>query len=193
MQSTCTGTSTWRLGTGTCSLLVLGPQYWCGTGTCLIVEYLIPDCLLLPWALSPGDVSKVIERAVPRQLHEYLTAEDLLPRCQSAYRKQPLTETVMLRVLSDALTTNDDRQVSLITLLDLSSAFDCVDHELLLRRLQYNFAGWRRSFGRNMFPTTVSCRSFVQYSSEFHGGPSSAPCSSSCMVHCRLEQGYRSQ
>jgi len=45
----------------------------------------------------------------------------------------------MLRVLSDALTTADDRQVTLIALLDLSSAFDCVDHELLLRRLQYNF------------------------------------------------------
>jgi len=41
----------------------------------------------------------------------------------------------MLRVLSDALTTADDRQVTLMALLDLSSAFDCVHHELLLRRL----------------------------------------------------------
>jgi len=43
----------------------------------------------------------------------------------------------MLRVLSDAWTTADDRQMTLIALLDLSSVFDCVDHELLL--LQYNF------------------------------------------------------
>jgi len=62
----------------------------------------------------------------------------------------------VLRVLSDALTTADDRQVTLIALLDLSSAFDCVDHELLLRRLQYNFGftddvlRWMSSF--------VSCR-----------------------------------
>ena len=41
--------------------------------------------------------------------------------------------------ISDALTADDDRQVTLITLVDLPSAFDCVDHELLLRRLQYNF------------------------------------------------------
>ena len=41
---------------------------------------------------------------------------------------------------SDALTTADDQQVTLIALLDLSSAFDWVDHELLLRRLQYNSA-----------------------------------------------------
>ena len=45
----------------------------------------------------------------------------------------------MLRVLSDALTADHDRQVTLITLVDLPSAFDCVDHELLLHRLQYNF------------------------------------------------------
>jgi len=32
-------------------------------------------------------MSKVTERAVARQLHEYVTAEDLLPRCQSVYKK----------------------------------------------------------------------------------------------------------
>ena len=42
-------------------------------------------------------MSKVTERAVAQQLHEYLAAEDLLPRCQSAYRKQHSTETAMLR------------------------------------------------------------------------------------------------
>jgi len=98
----------------------------------------------------------------------------------------------MLRVLSDALTTADDRQVTLIALLDLSSAFDCVDHELLLRRLQYNFGftddvlRWMTSF--------VSCRTQQVsydgqlspirpvYSSEFHRGPFSAPYSSSCTL-----------
>ena len=42
-------------------------------------------------------MSKVTERAVARQVHEYLAAEDLLPHCQSAYRKQDSTETAMLR------------------------------------------------------------------------------------------------
>ena len=46
---------------------------------------------------------KVTERAVAWQLHAYLSAEDLLPRCQSAYRKRHSTETAMLRVVSDAL------------------------------------------------------------------------------------------
>jgi len=45
----------------------------------------------------------------------------------------------MLRVVSNALTAADAGQVSLITLLDLTTAFDCLDHSLLLRRLQNNF------------------------------------------------------
>jgi len=88
-------------------------------------------------------ISKVIEREAAEQLNEYLNAEDLLPRKQSAYRKRHSTETVMIRVLSDALMAAD-RQVTLLGLLDLSAAFDCMrrDHTLLLQRLalQYGLA-----------------------------------------------------
>jgi len=46
-------------------------------------------------------ISKVVERAVAVQLNEYLVANDLLPRYQSAYRKNHSTETALLRVWSD--------------------------------------------------------------------------------------------
>ena len=77
-------------------------------------------------------MSKVVEKAFSTQLNEYLMDQGLLPRHQSAYRKYHSTETAMLRVMSDALTAADQRRVTLIGLLDLSVAFDCVDHSLLL-------------------------------------------------------------
>ena len=75
-----------------------------------------------------------------------------MPKLQSAYRKHHSTETAVLRVLSDILTAIDKQQVTLLALLDLSAAFDCVDYDILLSRLQSTFGlrgvtlGWIRSF-----------------------------------------------
>ena len=79
--------------------------------------------------------SKVVERAAAGQLNAYFAANGLLPRHQSAYRKRHSTETAMLRVWSDVLMSADARKVTLLGLLDLSAAFDCVDHAILLQRL----------------------------------------------------------
>jgi len=82
-------------------------------------------------------MSKIVERAVAIQLTEYLSANDLLPSLQSAYRKRHSTETAFLRVWSDILEAADEQRVTVLAMLDLSSAFDCVGHTILLRRLQF--------------------------------------------------------
>jgi len=84
-------------------------------------------------------MSNVFEKAVSRQPNEHLSDQGLMPRHQSAYMKHHSTETAMLRVMSDALTAADQRRMTLIGLLDLSAAFDCVGHALLLQRLQSTF------------------------------------------------------
>ena len=83
-------------------------------------------------------LSKVIERIVFRQVNQHLTACGLLPRFQSAYRRFHSTETALLRVLSDVFASADKRQVTLLALLDLTAAFDCVDHQILFNRLKLN-------------------------------------------------------
>jgi len=84
-------------------------------------------------------MSKVVERAVASRLNDYLTTNNLQTCFQSVYRKKHSTEIAMLRVLSDILAAADQRQVTLLGLLDTSAAFDCVDHDLLLQRLHYSF------------------------------------------------------
>ena len=84
-------------------------------------------------------ISKLLERLVCKQLVKYLKDNDLLPDLQSAYRAHHSTETAVLKVLSDILLALDTRDLAVLTLLDLSAAFDSVDHNTLLRRLQTSY------------------------------------------------------
>ena len=78
-------------------------------------------------------VSKLLERLVSLQLAKYLKVNNLLPDLQSAYRAMHSTETAVLKVLSDILLALDSGNLLMLTLLDLSAAFDSVDHDTLLK------------------------------------------------------------
>lgn len=84
-------------------------------------------------------MSKLLERAVSKQLIAYLDANNLMPDKQSAYRACHSTETALAKVLSDIFTALDSGDISLLALLDLSAAFDTVDHHILLKRLHSSF------------------------------------------------------
>ena len=60
----------------------------------------------------------------------------MLPKFQSAYRSGHSAETALLRVLNDIRCAVDNGRVALVTLLDLSAAFDTIDHDILLSRLK---------------------------------------------------------
>jgi len=77
-------------------------------------------------------VSKLLERVVARQLISYIQSSDL-PSLQSGFRPGHSTETAILRVLSDILEAVDDGDVAALVLLNLSVAFDTVDHDILYR------------------------------------------------------------
>ena len=76
-------------------------------------------------------VSKITERAVFDQVYSHMTDNELFPVLQSAYRKGHSTETALLRVVNDILSNMNKQHVSILVLLDLSAAFDTVDHAIL--------------------------------------------------------------
>ena len=78
-------------------------------------------------------VSKILDWVVLLQLQSHLCANSLLKIRQSAYRKYYSTETAVLSVLEGLLTKSDQELVSVLALLDLSAAFDTLDHAILLR------------------------------------------------------------
>ena len=103
-------------------------------------------------------ISKLIERAVYNQIHDHLLCWNLYPILQSAYRQYHSTETALLKVLNDILMNMNSQCVTLLVLLDLSSAFDTIDRKILLERLSSKF-GFRGKF-LNWFSSYLSGRSY---------------------------------
>lgn len=120
-------------------------------------------------------LSKLLERLVVRQLMEYLTSADLLPSLQSGFRPGHSTETAVLHVLSNILQAVDRGDVAALTLLDLSAAFDTVDHDILVQRLHTTFGfddvvlRWFRSYlsGRSQYVRRDTACQIVNRSFDF--------------------------
>ena len=84
-------------------------------------------------------ISKLIEKAVAVQLNDHLARNDLHVPFQSAYRSCHSTESALMRVHNDIMISLDNGNSVILVLLDLSAAFDTVNHDLLLSRLEKRF------------------------------------------------------
>ena len=97
-------------------------------------------------------LSKVLERAVVQQLNHHLTKFSLFAKFQSAYRANHSTETALLRVYNDIMLALNNKHDVILIMLDLSAAFDTIDHEIMLQRLKNRFGitgkslSWLRSY-----------------------------------------------
>ena len=97
-------------------------------------------------------LSKVIEKSVQRQLEKHLTSFNLHAEHQSGYRSNHSCETATLTIYNDLLCLSDVRNKVVLLLLDLSAAFDTVNHQNLLTKLKnkYGFTdsvlAWFKSY-----------------------------------------------
>lgn len=83
--------------------------------------------------------SKLLERIVLAQLNDYLNKNEMFSKYQSAYRKLHSCETALTKITDDILRFLDAGKCAFILFLDLSAAFDTLDHNLLLDILQTKF------------------------------------------------------
>ena len=97
-------------------------------------------------------LSKLLERAAQSRLEVLLDSNDLMPTMQSAWRWFHSTETAVLKVYNDLLLAADNGDVSALCLLDLAVAFDTVDHDLMMLKLECQYGlhdvvvDWFRSY-----------------------------------------------
>ena len=100
-------------------------------------------------------VSKILEKIVGQGLEEHLNRYSLHDPLQSAYRKGHSTETAILKISNDINVSLDQSGCVVLASLDLSAAFDTVDHDIFLHRLQstYGISGifycWFKSYLEN--------------------------------------------
>ena len=100
-------------------------------------------------------LSKLLEKCANTQLQAYLKENHLYPKCQSAYREGHSCETALLKVVNDLQKELSTRKMVALVLLDLSSAFDTIDHGLLFQKLATNYGisgsalNWIKSYLKN--------------------------------------------
>ncbi len=97
-------------------------------------------------------IGKFIEKVVFNQLNKYLNSNGYLDNFQSGLRVHHSTETALIKIINYIRLISDTGKISVLVLLDLSDAFDTVDHNILLQRLE-NWVGlsgmvhkWFRSY-----------------------------------------------
>ena len=84
-------------------------------------------------------LSKLVEQCMLKQLLQHCEDNHLLPDFQSAYWANYSTETSLVKLVNNILCSMEPKQIMMVVLLDLSTAFDTVDHDILLSILNKQF------------------------------------------------------
>ena len=103
-------------------------------------------------------ISKILERVVLHQLNNHLSENDLHSSEQSGYRPHHSCETLLVTMNDNIIKEIQADNIVIVVLLDLSAAFDTIDHTILLQKLldDYNITDEANKW----FKSYLSGRSF---------------------------------
>ena len=89
-----------------------------------------------PISLLPA-ISKIVERVIYDQLYNYFQVNNLFYKSQYGFRSGHSTELASLELIDRIINEMDNNQMPLGIFLDLSKAFDTLNHKILLAKLDY--------------------------------------------------------
>ena len=103
-----------------------------------------------PISLLPS-VSKLLEKIVHYRLYKFIKRQNILYSRQYGFRPSHSTSDAVTTFVADSMTSLEEDKYSTAVLLDLSKAFDTIDHNILLRKMHfYGVRGvaleWFRSY-----------------------------------------------
>ncbi len=81
-------------------------------------------------------MNKILEKVVHNQLTDFLCGNNILDIFQSGFRTKQSTESALLKVTNDILLSIDSGKSVALMMLDLTAAFDTLDHAILIKRLR---------------------------------------------------------
>ena len=91
-------------------------------------------------------LSTILEKIVAKCLNAHIEEHLLSNHVQSAYKRFHSTETALLKIHNDIICNTDNGKVTALTLLDLSAAFDTIDHSTPFRTTAWTFWHFWYSF-----------------------------------------------
>ena len=100
-------------------------------------------------------ISKQTESVVAARLNEHISQFDLFEPLQSVYKARHSCETALVHVQNNIMGAMDQGKVGTLLLLDMSAAFETVDHRTLLNRLRTEHGIWGTK-GKEMHKTQGS-------------------------------------
>jgi hypothetical protein len=106
-------------------------------------------------------LGKLLEKVAVKQITGYKKDNNLYSVFQSAYREYHSTETALVKIMDDVLNSLDRQKCVMLVMLDLSAAFDTIEHQILIERLQADFnvigtpLSWMRSYLSNRTQAVV--------------------------------------
>ena len=105
-------------------------------------------------------VAKILESLITKQLETYLEENGVITAHQAGFRKQHSTQTSLPNITNKWYINMDKGCLNRVLFLDLKKAFDCVDHDILLKKMhvygiQDQAFKWFRSY---LTDTTQMCK-----------------------------------